>query len=117
MPTGIDTIIIDGAAVVNMIKPGPEGTFIDYAEKSFLPFIKGQLRHARRVDVVWDEYIANSLKATTRCNRGGGVRRRVAATNQLPRNWKFSFVRMPTNTSYFCFWAITLVPLQYIIKL
>ena len=66
MPTGIDTIIIDAAAIVNMIKPGEGNTFACYAEKSFLPFVKAQLRHAGRVDIVWDEYIENKLKATTR---------------------------------------------------
>jgi hypothetical protein len=96
MPTGINTIIIDAAAIVNMIKPGVEKTFTGYAEKSFLPFIKAQLRHADRVDIVWDEYIENSLKATTRCHRGTGVRRRVTPTNQLPRNWS-SFLREDSN--------------------
>ena len=96
MPTGINTIIIDAAAIVNMIKPGVEKTFTGYADKSFLPFIKAQLRHADRVDIVWDEYIENSLKATTRCHRGTGVRRRVTPTNQPPRNWSY-FLREDSN--------------------
>ena len=66
MPTGINTIIIDAAATVNMIKPGVEKAFAGYAEKSFLPFIEAQLRQADRVDIVWDGYIENSLKATIR---------------------------------------------------
>ena len=37
---------------------------------------------------MWDEYVENSLKATMRSDRGAGVRKRVAANNQLPRNWK-----------------------------
>ena len=88
VPGGIDVSIIDGAAVVNMIKPGTEKTFSGYAEQSFLPYVKAQLRHVKRVDIVWDEYVENSLKATTRSDRGAGIRRRVAANNQLPRNWK-----------------------------
>ena len=94
MPAAIDVTIIDGAAVVNMIKPGTEKTFSGYAEQSFLPYITAQLRHVKRVDVVWDEYIA--LKATTRSARGAGVRRRVSANNQLPRNWK-EFLRVDEN--------------------
>ena len=96
MPTGVNTIIIDAAAIVNMIKPGVEKTFAGYAEKSFLPFIEAQLRHADRVDIVWDKYIENSLKAITRSHRGTGVRRRVAPTNQLPRNWS-CFLREDSN--------------------
>ena len=79
-----------------MIKPGAERTFAGYAGKSFLPFIEAQLRHADRVDIVWDTYIENSLKATTRSHRGTGVRRRVTPTNQLPRNWS-SFLRQDSN--------------------
>ena len=96
MPTGINTIIIDAAAIVNMIKPGVERTFAGYAEKSFLRFIEAQLCHAHRVDIVWDKYIENSLKVTTRSHRGTGVRRRVTPTNQLPRNWS-SFLREDSN--------------------
>ena len=79
-----------------MTKPGVEKTFSGYAEKSFLPFIEAQLCHADWVDIVWDEYIQNSLKATTRSHRGTGVRRRVTPTNQLPRNWS-SFLREDSN--------------------
>ncbi|CAH3168150.1 unnamed protein product, partial [Porites evermanni] len=79
-----------------MIKPGTEKTFSRYAEQSFLPYVKTQLRHVKRVDIVWDEYVENSLKATTRSDRGAGVRRRVAANNQLPHNWK-EFLRVDEN--------------------
>ena len=96
MPSAIDAAIIDGAAVVNMIKPATEKTFSRYAEQSFLPYVKTQLRHVKRVDIVWAEYVENSLKATTRSDRGAGVRRRVAASNQLPRNWK-EFLHVDEN--------------------
>ena len=96
MPSAIDATIVDGAAVVNMIKPGTEKTFSGYAEQSFLPYVKTQLRHVKRVDIVWDEYVENSLKATTRSDRGAAVRGRVAANNQLPRNWK-EFLRVDEN--------------------
>lgn len=96
MPSAIDATIIDGAAVVNMIKPRTEKTFSGYAEQSFLPYLKTPLRHVKRVDIVWDEYVGNSLKATTRSDRRAGVRRRVAANNQLPRNWK-EFLRVDEN--------------------
>lgn len=52
VPSAIDATIIDGAAVVNMIKPGTEKTFSGYAEQSFLPYVKTQLRHVKRVDIV-----------------------------------------------------------------
>ena len=96
MPKDINVVIIDGAAVVNMVKPGNERTFSGYAEGSFIPYIRAQLCHVNRLDIVWDEYLENSLKATTRCNRGSGVRQRVAAENNLPGNWK-DFLRVDQN--------------------
>ena len=93
MPSAVDATIIDGAAVV--IKPRTK-TFFRYAEQSFLPYEKSQLRHVKHVDIVWDEYVENSLKAITRSERGTGVRRRDTANNQLPRNWK-EFLRVDEN--------------------
>ena len=88
MPRNLNVVIIDGAAVVNMVKPRTERTFSEYATGSFIPYIRAQLSHATRLDIVWDEYIENSLKATTRGKRGSGVWQRVTADNKLPRNWK-----------------------------
>ena len=96
MPRNLDVIIIDGVAVVNMIKPGTERTFSEYAADSFIPYIRAQLSHITRLDIVWDEYLKNSLKATTRGKRGIGVRQCVAADNKLPRNWQ-EFLRVDQN--------------------
>ena len=63
---------------------------------SSIPYITAQLSHVTRLDIVWDEYLGNSLKATTRGKRGSGVRQRVAADIKLPRNWK-EFLRVIQN--------------------
>ena len=89
IPTDVNVIIINGAAVVNMVKPGTERTFSDYAAACFIPYITAQLCHVNRMDIVWGEYQDNSLKATTRLKRGSGVRQRVAA-DKLSRKWKES---------------------------
>ena len=96
MPRNLDVIIIDGAAVVSMVKPGTERTLSEYAADSFIPYIRAQLSHVTRLDIVWDEYLKNSLKATTRGKRGIGVRQRVAADRKLPRNWQ-EFLRVDQN--------------------
>ena len=70
---------MDGAALVNMIK-------IYVEDKTFA--ISAQLQHVKRIDIVWDDYVEASLKATTRHKRGQGVRQQVAPGNKLPRNWK-----------------------------
>ena len=67
-----DATILDGAAVVNFLKPLAAKTFDDYAQNVFVPYIKGQLQSASRVDIVWDRYFENSLKSQTRskCEKG-----------------------------------------------
>lgn len=95
-PSNIDATIIDGPAMVNMLNPGTARTFQQYAEKSIAPYIESQLRYSNRVDVIWDRYISNSLKASTRSKRGTGIRRKVQPNNELPRNWK-SFLRVDGN--------------------
>ncbi len=46
-----------------------------------------QLQHTSRVDVVWDEYLTDSLKADTRKKRGKYIRRGVEPSRSLPGNW------------------------------
>ena len=92
----VDAVILDGAAIVNMLKPGTAHTFSDYASQIFLPYITTQLQSVQRLDVVWDEYIHGSLKAYTRSTRGKGSRRRVESSNAMPRNWK-EFLRNDDN--------------------
>ena len=96
MPRNLNLVIIDGAAVVNMVKPGTERTFSEYAADSFIPYIRAQLSHVTRLDIVWDEYLKNSLKATTQGKRGTGVRQRVAPDTKLPRNWQ-EFLQVDQN--------------------
>ena len=94
-PENIDIIILDGTALVNMIKPGQDKTFSQYAEK-IKTYIASQLSQTNRLDIVWGEYQENSLKATTRYGRGTGVRLRVAENNPLPKNWS-GFLRADEN--------------------
>ena len=92
----VEVIILDGAAITNMLAPGGTKTFSDYATQVFLPYITSQLQHAIRVDVVWDEYMPDSLKADTRTKRGRGIRRRVEPSSSIPRNWQ-AFLRIDEN--------------------
>ena len=69
-----DAVILDGAAIVNMLKPGtaPAHTFSEYAAQIFLPYVASQQQHAHRVDLVWDEYTPISLNTYTGSKRGKG---------------------------------------------
>jgi hypothetical protein len=92
----VQVSIIDGAAIVNMLRPGASKMFSDYAKQVFIPHIMSQLQHVCRLDVVWDEYFPESLKAETRSKRGKGVRRRVEPHNTIPGNWQ-EFLRIDEN--------------------
>ena len=57
-------LVIDGAALVNVLKSMTSCTFDDYADLVFCPYIRKHLEILKRVDVVVNAYIDNSLKAT-----------------------------------------------------
>ena len=107
-----EVIILDGAAVVNMLRPGAAKNFSEYATQVFLPYLSSQLQQAKRVDVIWDVYIPNSLKEDTRSNRGRGIRRRVEPLSGIPGNWQ-AFLRINENkTELFSFLANQAVLLE-----
>ena len=94
-----DVKLIDGASMVHFLKPDTSmKTFHDYAEKKVIPFIEKHLATAKRVDVIWDGYISDSLKVTTRESRGAGVRQRLPSdgNGKMPKNWE-SYLRNETN--------------------
>ncbi len=84
----VEVLILDSAAIVNMLKPVNSKTFQDYANNVFLPYIQSQLQHVLRLDVVCDVYKPESLKEDTRSKRGKGIRRRVEASSIVPQNWR-----------------------------
>ena len=79
--------MIDGAALVNMLKPQREDKTFSGNANTFNCYVTAHLQNVTRVDIVWDEYQEKTLKAATRRKRGQGVRQRVAPENKLPRNW------------------------------
>ena len=76
-----DAKLIDGAHMVHYLKPDASiKSFRDYADKKVIPYIERQLANTKRVDVIWDRYLPDSLKATTRHGRHDG-------NWTFPRNW------------------------------
>ena len=94
-PVYFDAKFLDGAAVVHLLPVTSITTFDDYAHRIFIPNVIKQLENTTRVDVVWDTYIPNSIKESTRERRGTGIRRKVAEKKN-PGNWS-DFLRDPTN--------------------
>ena len=93
-PTQFDCKIFDGAVIVHCLPVTGVITFDDYAENVFIPHIC--IQSSRRVDVVWDTYVRDSLKESTREKRGKGIRRKVAGGTKLPPNW-MQFLRDSVN--------------------
>ncbi|KAG1681086.1 Atrial natriuretic peptide receptor 2 [Nymphon striatum] len=94
--TTTTSIVIDGAAIVQMLKPAACKNFREYAQKIFIPYISTRFQSSSHLDLVWDTYRADSLKASARAKRGKGVRRCVVAEEAIPRNWQ-NFLRVDTN--------------------
>ena len=69
----MDCIILDGAAIVNMIKPTGVTTFQEYAAQNFTSYIEKQLQRSERVDIVWDVYVENSLKSSAQHKPGNNI--------------------------------------------
>ena len=95
-PPSVTAIILDGATITQMLKPGTTKTFEEYANQVFIPYILRQVQHVQRLDLVWDSYKADSLKASAREKRGKGIRRRVINSAKIPGNWQ-SFLRVDDN--------------------
>ena len=104
-PVSFDVKILDGAVIVHLLSPANATTFDDYANNVFIPYVKRQLDTSRRVDVVWDVYVASSIKESTREKRGKGIRRKVAGKNKIPKNWP-DFLRDSANKNFFRFFPV-----------
>ena len=54
-----------------------------------------------RLDAVWDVYIVESLKTSSRQKRGHGQQRKVSPSAPIPSDWK-GFLRNDANKQDFC---------------
>ena len=91
-------VILDGAAVVNMIKPRTPDSFDLYVTQ-VMEYVRKQFRgDMQQVDMVFDAYWKDSLKAATRTKRGKCIRRHVEGNKRVPRNWQ-EFLRIDENKS------------------
>ena len=65
-------------------------------QTKFLLFVRKEIENVKRLDIVWDRYVENSLKDDSRESRGQGIRKRVISTSLIPSNWH-SFLRSNEN--------------------
>lgn len=68
-PSNFHAKVFDGAAIVHNLPTKQAATFDEYRDKVFLSWTKQQLQSSERIDIVWDTYVTNSLKESTREKR------------------------------------------------
>ena len=95
-PANFQVKIFDGPAIVHFLNSKQVTTFDEYGDKVFLPWTDQQLHYCDRIDIIWDRYIAGSLKESTREKRGKGIRSKVQPQSKLPSNFA-DFLRDPSN--------------------
>ena len=85
----VDATILDGAAIVNTLKPTTGKIFAAYAQDVFLPHLKKHLQQTQKwLDFIWDQYDPDSLKATARQSHGKWKRRQVEPNTSILGNWQ-----------------------------
>ena len=95
-PPTVESMVLDGAVAVQMLNPRTARTFQEYFDTVFMPYITKQMENVKRLDIVWDVYKDNSLKAGIREKRGKGICRRVLPSTAIPSDWH-SFLRVNEN--------------------
>ena len=98
-------VIIDGAAIVNALKPDAGMTFKDYVANKFIQRISKLLSNIKRIDVVFNVYLEDSLKSTDHLHCGQGSRKRVRDNYKVPSNWKSFLLHSENKTELFSFLA------------
>ena len=84
-PTICDCQVLDGAAIVHFLPVTGVATFNDYAQNVFIPYLQKQLQSSTRIDIVWDTYLPDSLKESTREKRGKGMHRKSVRANKTAK--------------------------------
>eukprot|EP00745_Piridium_sociabile_P034704 TRINITY_DN5991_c0_g1_i13.p1 TRINITY_DN5991_c0_g1~~TRINITY_DN5991_c0_g1_i13.p1 ORF type:complete len:843 (-),score=177.10 TRINITY_DN5991_c0_g1_i13:511-3039(-) len=104
-PDVYDFIVIDGGVLIHSL-PGTavQGkTFDAYFDKVFCPRVRHDLNRSTRVDIVWDDYRALTIKGGTREKRGTGTRQRVSGTAKIPGNWQTFLANSDNKKELFSF--------------
>ena len=108
-PNFIDARLLDGAAVLHLLPTVNVSTFDEYADEIFLPHISKQLESCTRVDIVWDIYIPNSIKESTREKEGKESEEKWKVKISCLENGQTFYMMLPINKSCLGLFPIKLV--------
>ncbi|KAJ8889701.1 hypothetical protein PR048_009202 [Dryococelus australis] len=82
----VQEVLLDDAAVVNMLNPISSRTLQDYITYVYQPYLKMTAAHVERMDVIWDRHLPESLKNAAREKRGSGARTHAAPNTKMSNN-------------------------------
>jgi len=66
-----------------MRKPKVARTFGEYADMELIPYFMSRLEYVSRLDIVWNQYVFDSLKKHARRVRGEGTREEYSNSKRL----------------------------------
>lgn len=96
-----------------MLNPGIAKTFLGYYENVFKQYFTNQLKNCSRIDIVFDRYTSNSLKADTRESRGSGISIKVSDSTTIPKQFKQFLCVNENKTQLFQLLAKKMVTDEY----
>ena len=105
-----DAFVLDGPAVIHMIKPKNESTIDEYCE-TFLSHIQTYFYSCNRVDVIFYIYLQSSLKDGVRETRGVAPSMIVRGTTKV-KNWSRFLKNGSNKQSFFEYIALYAKSLQ-----
>jgi len=107
-----DFIVSAGGALIHsLLSTSVQGMKFDsYFDMVFCPRLRHDLKRSSRVDIVWDQYRALTIKGGTiiliREKRGTGTRQRVSASAKVPGNWHKFLADIDNKKELFSFLSI-----------
>ena len=81
-------LVVDGPAFIHHCPPGKSKTSQDYSRLCFLPQVLSTLYNIKRLDIIWDRFLPDSLKSSSREKQGRGIRIQVLPPTLRPSNFK-----------------------------
>ena len=93
-------VVIDGAVMVQMVRPTTAKTFHDYVNTNIAGFVRSHMSYksVTRLDIVFDTYPEENLKAQTHQRRATGSRTKVNGRTPIPKcNWNSDFLKNEGN--------------------
>ena len=92
----VNCLVFDGTSLIQHCPPRKSKTFQENSRLCFFPKVLSMLHNIKRLDIIWDRYLPESLKSSTREKQGRGIRIEVLPSTLMPSNFK-KFLQVADN--------------------